>query len=251
MVPINITYLGHASTIIQIAGVTIYTDPHFGVKALCVKRSEPLPFKPEELPPPDLILISHAHYDHLDLHSFKYFHSKVPVIVPRGVGRFLGRYVRNPVIELVKGSEYVFDKGVTIHAVPVKHKGGRLSGLRYRKALGYVVESEAGNIFFAGDTAYTKDLLKARQLGPLKLALLPIAPCKPRFFMKRYHMDPAQALRIFEELGAKHMVPIHWGVFRLGLDRVEESIEILAGLLAKSGLKDSIHILKAGQNLSL
>ena len=117
-----VTYLGHASTIIQSDGLNIYTDPHFGTKALLVKRRRPVPQAPETLPRPDAILISHAHYDHLDFHSFKYFASDIPVILPLGLSQFVGRFIRNPLIELAPGAEIILKDRIQLRAIPARHK---------------------------------------------------------------------------------------------------------------------------------
>ncbi len=245
-----VTYLGHASTIIQIDGQTLYTDPHFGRRALFARRRQKI-VSPETIPSADAILISHAHYDHLDLHSFKYFASTIPVILPYGLKDFLARYIRNPLIELHPESEFTLQNKLTVRAVPIKHRGGRISGLRYTAATGYRVKGEGGCVFFAGDTAYHPPLRQLGEEATIDVALLPIGPCSPRWFMKRGHMNPKEALRLFAEMGAHRMVPIHWGTFRLGLEGVEMPLHWLQGELEKSPLREQITLLQPGESQPL
>lgn len=243
----GITYLGHASAVIEVDGLNVYTDPHFGPKALCMQRKRPLPIPPEELPPPDAVLISHSHYDHLDLHSFKYFSSHVPVFIPYGLSLFLGRFIRNPVIELAPEASYQLKGRVSIRAIPVQHHGGRLSGLRLREATGYLLGGNGGNVFFAGDTAYREDLAEITRYGPVQAALLPIGPIYPKWYMRRHHLDPDQAILLGAELDSATVIPIHWGVFRLGLEGVDSSIERLRKRLPQSSVADRFVILEPGE----
>ncbi len=242
-----ITYIGHSTTIIHVDGLNIYTDPHFGRKALWLKRKRPLPVPPEDLPAPDAIIISHAHYDHLDLHSFKYFSSRVPVLIPHGLSLFLGRFIRNPVIELAPGADYRLKDRVTIRAIPVQHRGGRIFGLRLREATGYLVKGVSENVFFPGDTAYRPDFVEMKRHGPLAAAMLPIGPIYPKWLMRRRHLDPDQAIRLGEELAPATLIPIHWGQFHLGLEGADTPLHWLKKRLPDSSVADRFVILEPGQ----
>lgn len=245
-----ITYLGHASTIVRLGGLNVYTDPHFGRRALWAKRHQEI-IPPETLPPPDAIVISHAHYDHLDLHSFKYFSSRVPVFIPYGLKDFLARHIRNPLIELHPESEFLLQEKVTLCTIPVRHRGGRISGLRYRGSTGYLLKGEGGTVFFAGDTAYHPPLRQLSEKNSIDCALLPIGPCYPRWFMKWRHLNPEEVLRLFQEMGARTMIPIHWGVFRMGLEGAATPLHWLKNHLETSPLKERVTILQPGESWTL
>lgn len=245
-----ITYLGHASVIIQLAGLNLYTDPHFGKRSLLVPRKRPPPIDPGTLSRHGVILLSHSHYDHLDLHSFKYFSGDMPVVLPFGLAGLMQRFVRNPLIELTEGASWSIGP-VRIRAVPAKHPGGRWTGLRYRASLGYLIECEETRIYFAGDTAYDESLLGLRDYGPIDLALLPIGPVYPKFYMKRRHLDPDDALRLLEALDAKRMVPIHWGMFRLGLEGASTPLHWLKNRLKDSPLRQRVLLLDPGDTVGL
>lgn len=248
MSTLAITYLGHSSAIIRIDGKTLYTDPHFGRRALWPKRRVPVPRAVETLPPPDAILVSHAHYDHLDLHSFKYFSSKIPVFVPVGLASFLAKHVRNPIVELKVDGEFSLSASVKLHGVAVKHHGGRWSHLRFHQCIGFVIEGSTGTVFFPGDTAYDDSLKQVTQFGPLRAALLPIGPCYPRVFMKHRHLNPEEALQLTEELNPDCMIPIHWGVFRLGLEGPTTPLHWLQARLTDSVVREKVCILQPGES---
>jgi len=245
-----ITYLGHATTLLQVGGLKLFTDPHFGRRAWCARRKQPVPVPPETLPEPDAILISHAHHDHLDLHTYKYFSSHVPVIVPMGLAKLLEKFICNPIIELKEGAPWQ-NGAVTIRAVRAYHHGGRFSQLRYCESAGYLIETGTERIYFAGDTAYREDLAEIRLRGPIDVALLPIGPVFPRFIMRRRHLDPDKALRLAEELDTACMIPIHWGLFRLGFEGAATPLHWLKGRLADSPIADRVRILQPGEHLVL
>ena len=245
---IEIAFLGHSTVRIQTDSVSFLTDPVFSERVLWCRRKTPFPVPPERLPEPSAIFVSHAHYDHLDLPTFKYFSSKIPIVLPQGIGRLLARCVKNPLIELTAGTTHEISDRLRVTAFPVTHGGFRLSGLTYRQCLGYLIESDGKKIFFPGDSAYRNDF---KVFQKPHVALLPIGPCRPEWFMRPKHMTPEEAIRLAEELDAGVTIPIHWGTFRLGMEPIEEPIGRFRHLSETKGLHDRIAILQPGEKISL
>lgn len=243
----QVTWIGHSTCLIEANGLSLLTDPVYSDRVLMARRRIPLPRLPAEFPIPSAILISHAHYDHLDIHTLKFFPSHVPIVAASGLGKLIGKFCRNPILEIVHGTTEEVLPGLRITAFPVTHFSFRLSGLTYRGCNGYWIEMAGKKIFFPGDTAY-RDFKAFREPD---LALLPIGPCEPAWFMKRRHLDPSDAVRVMEDLGAKKMVPIHWGTFKLGIDALDAPIEKLRKLLSEGNLADRVTILNAGDTLGL
>jgi L-ascorbate metabolism protein UlaG (beta-lactamase superfamily) len=118
-------------------------------------------------------------------------------------------------------------------------------------ACSYIIEVGGKTIFFAGDTAYHSDFRNIGNTYNVDAALLPIGCYKPQFYMKRFHMDPADAVQAFLDLKAKFMIPIHWGTFRLSLEKPEEPIEWLKKIAAERKIEDQIKILQPGEHLEI
>jgi len=256
---IAITYIGHATTIIESEKAKVITDPHLTAKTLCVKRSEKLDLDFSRLDGLDAILISHAHHGHLNLNSFKYFSSSVPVFVPTGLGAYVSKFVRNPVVELEHWTSHKLPGGAEVLALPAKHLGFRWIPIRRRTCNSYIVTLPCGDddaplapktnsVFFAGDTAFGRHFAEIReffeQTSKIDAAILPIGGWSPSFIMKYFHMNPTEALEAFRVLGAKHLVPIHYDTFRLTLDKKEESLEWLSRLALEREMADKVQILR-------
>jgi len=250
---ISCRYIGHATAILRAGPSVIITDPHFGKRTLVFPRVAELPIDPSELPDLSCVLLSHTHFDHLDISSYKYISCAVPIIVPEGSERAIGRYMPNPVIELSHYAEHELADGTKIMAVPLAHRSSRLSHLRFKKTNGYIVWREgAGRIFFCADSAYSPLFREIGNLGKIDLALLPIGGYSPRWPMLRCHMSPSEAVQAFEDLRAAHMVPIHYGTFRLSLEPVDEPARILREIVAaRQDLSGRIHILSHGESFSI
>ena len=244
----EITFLGHSTVLIKGGGHTLLTDPVLGDRILSVRRLVPLPIALTDLPQPSALLISHGHYDHLDLHSLKFFSRDVPIVLPPGLGKLVSKFVNNPIIEIGHGASHRLAEGLTISAFPVTHSNFRLSGLNYRGCNGYWIEMNGAKIFFPGDSAYRTDFAAFRDPD---LALLSIGPCQHSWLRKRGHLSPSEAVRIMEETGARKMVPIHWGTFKMGLEEADASVETLKQIVAERNFGERVAILSHGESLSL
>jgi N-acyl-phosphatidylethanolamine-hydrolysing phospholipase D len=213
-----VLWIGHATALIQIDDKVILTDPVFtSTVGQFSKRLVEPGLDPDKLPKCDAVLISHMHFDHLSLGSLAEIEKKVRMLLmPHGGVSYLTDF-DFPVIEL--GTWQAWEKdGLRVTAVPVDHVAYRY-GLDDAWAkdsfTGYVIEYHGIKVYFGGDTAYDQKLFgdAALHFPGLEVALLPISPIEPRDFMRRVHMDPREALQAFFDLGAKHMVPIHYDTF--------------------------------------
>jgi L-ascorbate metabolism protein UlaG (beta-lactamase superfamily) len=245
---IRLTFLGHSTVLIQDGPLAVLTDPVFSDRVLTVRRRVPFPVSPNDLPRPAALLISHAHYDHLDLHTLKFFDSNVPIVLPPGLGKLVSKFVKNPIVEITHGASHRLAEGLTVTAFPVSHYGFRLSGLTYRGTNGYWIEMNGSKVFFPGDTGYRADFASFRNPDA---ALLPIGPCRPAWIMRSRHLTPADAVRVMEETGAKKMIPIHWGTFKLGFDAADAPMEELKRIVSERNFDGRVALLEPGQTINL
>ncbi len=222
-----LTWIAHATFLLQLGGVNLLTDPQFSERASPLSWWGPkrimapgIPLR--ELPPIDAVLISHNHYDHLDLATVRALAARpagegsTRVFVPLGLKEwFAGEGIEN-VVELDWWDSVEY-KGLTLHAVPAQHFSKR-SFFDNDETLwaGWVVEHPRFKFYIAGDTGYSPDFLEiGRRLGPLDLAALPIGAYEPRWFMRSMHLNPAEAVQVHQDLGARYSVGMHWGTFDL------------------------------------
>jgi L-ascorbate metabolism protein UlaG (beta-lactamase superfamily) len=212
---LRITYVGHATVQLDTGGVRLLTDPVLRQRMMRLRRIVPPPAV-EEFDRPDAVLISHAHFDHLDLSSLRQLRS-CPALVPRGCGRLLRSAGFEEVTEMRSG-ERVQVGEVEVTAARVDHDGRRHPFSRARESLAYLVDGSARTLFL-GDTGLFEGM---RQLaGGIDLALLPIWGWGPR--LGRGHMGPAEAADAAALLEARVAIPIHWGTYAArGVDWLED-----------------------------
>jgi N-acyl-phosphatidylethanolamine-hydrolysing phospholipase D len=228
----TLTWIGHSTFLVQLEGLNLITDPIFTERASPVyfagpKRVTPVGLALDDLPPLDVVLISHNHHDHLNEHSVRAILARQPenpplFVVPAGLGKWFRRRGFPRVAELdwwesVDSGAFQSLAGLKIHAVPVQHWSQRTALLvNHSRWLGFIVEGRGGKLFFPGDTGYSKDFADIRRrFGPMTVALLPIGAYEPEWFMKPMHTNPEEAARIHMDLGAKLSVAMHWGTFAL------------------------------------
>ena len=199
----RLTWLGHATVLVELAGAALLTDPVLRPRVAHLRRYATPPAPPSRV---DVILVSHAHRDHLDLPSLRLLDAQAPVVVPLGAARALRRSGRE-VHELAPGQALEVG-AVHVVAVPAVHDGSRSPLSRPAAAIGYLIGG-ARSVYFAGDT---ERFARMADLHGVDVALLPISGWGPR--LGPGHMDPDQAARAAADLRPRVVVPIHWGTFR-------------------------------------
>ncbi len=215
--PASLTWVGHASFVARLGGQLVATDPLFSERIQgVVRRLSPPGVVPEALPPIDVVLVSHNHYDHLDVPSLKRIGPEALYVVPLGNGRTLKGAGLPRVVELDWWQSHVVgDLEVTL--VPARHWSMRAPWDRNDGLWGgFVLRGPEGVAYHAGDTAFFEDFREIRaRCGAIDWAMLPVGAYEPRWFMEPQHMNPDDALRAFELLDARALIAMHWGTFVL------------------------------------
>jgi L-ascorbate metabolism protein UlaG (beta-lactamase superfamily) len=248
---ITVSWVGHATLLVGIHGHWFLTDPVFSERLLGVMARKVKPaLTPAELPPLDAILISHAHFDHLDLPSLRQL-GNVPLVVPPGVPTFLPRDLPQHEVVAVDTWKAWHHGDVTITAVPASHGDGRYLVDRWHKHshTGWVIQVGARTVYFAGDTGYIP--AAATELGHrfrIDVALIPVGPAGRAGWIERWradvHANPDDALSLFRATGAQWMVPIHFGTFFQPADLERPIVE---AAIARRHLEHEVRVLAIGE----
>ena len=231
---IRATYINHATILIQVDGLNILTDPIWSERASPVTFAGPKRIRApgiaiSDLPEIDLVLISHNHYDHLDTASLKQLRqqqNKEPIIVS-GLGNaaLLRSLGYDQAIEL-DWSDSTTVENATVHFVECQHRSARGVFDQMRTLWGsFVVETSEGNIYFAGDTGYSPHFKEqGERFGSFALSILPIGAYEPRWFMKDIHLNPEEAVQAHKDLNSQQSLGIHFGVFQLTWEPVDQPV---------------------------
>ena len=247
----RITFINHATVLLELDGKNILTDPVFCFAiSYWIPRLRRAGLKLEELPPIDAILLSHNHYDHLNFKSLRALQRRFDpeIVVPQGDGRYARKLGFRHIHEM-RWWESISVTGLTVHAVPARHTGGRLPWNKERSlCCGYVVETKNTSVYFAGDTAYDSFFTDIAKKFHLDVALLPIGAYKPHAWFEHIHLNPATAFRAFKETKAKHLIPVHWGTFKISDEPMDEPPRLLLKEASKSVVSNAVHILQNGES---
>ena len=242
----SVTWIGHATVLLRVAGKNMLIDPIFSERASPVpfagpKRIAPLPIDVPDLPSIDVVMITHNHYDHLDEPSVRRL-----AAMPGGHPRFLVPLGLKPWftelgidrVEELDWWQSVGEGSARITFVPVQHWSRRTFTDRDQSLWGgWAIEGEGIRVIHLGDTGYSPDFRDiGERLGPFDLALIPIGAYAPRWFMRAKHLDAAEAIQVRADLRARRAIGIHWGTFPMADDPPDEAPQILARERDRAGL---------------
>lgn len=243
---LRVTFVNHSTVLLQFDSLNVLTDPVWAERVSPFsfagpKRNNPPGIRFNDLPKIDVLLLSHNHWDHLDIDTFVRLcqRDQPRVYCTLGVKAFLERKGCRNVTEMDWGQSVVHNDRTVIHCVPAQHFSGR--GMLDRDGTlwaGFVVESQiAGKVYFAGDSGYSP-LFKAigKRFGPLRLALIPIGAYIPEWFMAPVHCSPAQAVQIHQDVWSEQSVAIHFGTFPLADDGQQQPVGDLGRALTATGI---------------
>ena len=244
----RVSYVGHASFLVQTAGLNILLDPVWSMRAspfrhVAPKRVNDPGIAFADLPPIDVVLVSHAHYDHLDTATLSRLAAAhhPQVITPLGNDAIMRAHDKAIAAEAYDWHDRVeIGRDAAVTLVPTRHWSARnLSDRNMSLWASFVIEVPAGRMYFVGDSSYGEGghFRDARQrYGPFQLALLPIGAYEPRWFMADQHMNPAEAVQAFIDCGAKRALGHHYGTFQLTDEAIDAPLVALAEALQAAGI---------------
>ena len=261
---LRVTLVGHATFLVQTEGLNILIDPVWSKRASPVQWAGPLRVNPpgiafENLPKLDAVLVSHNHYDHMDMATLSALARRdAPrVITPLGNDKIMWRSDRSIDAQAHDwGARVPLNGRLAVHLEPAYHWSARGLG-DHRMALwcAFVIETPAGAIYHIADTGWGAGAIFSavrEKHGPPRLAMIPIGAYAPRWFMGEQHVDPEEALRIFQLCGARRAVGHHWGTFQLTDEPIDEPQRRLHAALDEAGIdRQLFHAMRPGESLDV
>jgi N-acyl-phosphatidylethanolamine-hydrolysing phospholipase D len=246
----SITFINHATVLIRIGSANFLTDPVYtNTVSYILPHLKPAGVPFHHLPPIDGVLISHNHYDHLNLKTLRRLSEKKPpmIVVTRGNVKYARRAGFTNIVELNWWERCKYN-GIVITCVPAKHTSGR-GAFDMNKTVygGYVLESTQHTVYFAGDTAYDGFFKILAEKFSIDAALLPIGAYRPRSWFKHIHMCPEEAVKAFLDLKARYLIPIHWGTFKISDEPMDEPPRLILEESQRMNISDRLFLLDNGR----
>jgi len=241
---VAITWIGHASFLIQFTNLNVLIDPNFANWLFFLKRIKRSGLKIQDLPRIDLVLLTHAHFDHFHKPTLRRLPQPKIGVMPRGVGDLAQNLGFTRIIEL-DWWESFSQNDWKVTFTPSRHWGARTLRDSHRGYGGFVLEHQGRKIYHAGDSAYFDGFKEiGRRLAP-EIALLPIGAYHPASF-RRVHMGPDEAVKAFRDLRARCLVPMHYGTFKLSFEDLNEPPRWLVEIAIKENLMHKVRMLDEG-----
>jgi L-ascorbate metabolism protein UlaG (beta-lactamase superfamily) len=241
---ICLTWIGHASFLIQWRGFNILVDPIWSLWLKIIKRIRRPGFPLKHLPAIDLVLVTHAHFDHLDRRTLRRIAAWQPIVVPDGVGNLVHDLGFETVHELMPWESLSVGE-IQVTLTPCHHWGARVLHDSHRGFGGFHLKLGSRTIFHCGDSAYFPGFSEIGARLPTEIALLPIGAYDPPS-RREVHMNPEQAVQAFRELKADVMVPMHYGSFRLSFEPPEEPLHRLRAEVQKFEMQGKVVVMEEG-----
>jgi L-ascorbate metabolism protein UlaG (beta-lactamase superfamily) len=242
---IGITWIGHASFLIQTSEVNILIDPNWSKWLSVIKRLKKPGFEIHHLPEIDFVLVTHAHFDHLDRRTLRKVAADQPIVVPIGVGNLVHDLGFHIVHELDYWQTIKLGP-IEVSLTPCYHWGARFLADLHRGFGGFAVTVDGRTIFHCGDSAFFPGFREIGEHYKIDIALLPIGAYEP-ISGREVHMNPEEAVKAFIELKAKTLVPMHYGSFRLSFEPLHEPLERLQSAAREHGIQDKMLVMTEGK----
>lgn len=248
---LGITFIGHSSFLLQVAGKNILIDPVFAKWLIILRRARRPGVQVQDLPPIDLVLQTHAHMDHLNLPSLRAVveHTRTlrgtspEIIVPEGVDDLVRPLGFSHIHTMSWWQEFT-SRSLRVVMTPAQHWGKRFFNDDHRGYGGYFIQSGSHSVYHSGDTAYFSGFQEIARLRP-QFALLPIGAYSPDLF-RSVHTTPEDALQAFLDLRAQRMIPMHYGTFRLTTEPLDEPLPRLLAAARKARIADRVSPMEEG-----
>ncbi|HEV3270986.1 MAG TPA: MBL fold metallo-hydrolase [Candidatus Methylacidiphilales bacterium] len=241
---LSITWIGHASFLIQTPRHNILVDPNWANWLIVIKRLKRAGLSIHDLPNIDLVLITHAHFDHLNRRTLRAVAARQPIVVPSGVASLVHDLGFEKVHEMNWWDEWEY-RDLKVTFTPAKHWGARVLHDQHRGYGGFVIGFEGRQVYHCGDSAYFSGFREiGRRLAP-EIALLPIGAYEPPSG-RDVHMGPEEAVQAFHELKSKTFVPMHFGTYRMSYEPMHEPAQRLMLAGSNAGILQKIRFLVEG-----
>ena len=241
---VALTWIGHASFLVQFTDLNVLIDPNFANWIFFLKRIKHAGLKISDLPPIDLVLLTHAHFDHFHRPTLRKLPAPKIGVLPWGVGDLARGLGFGRIVELQWWESFSHEEW-KVTLTPTKHWGARTLRDEHRGYGGFLLEHQGRAIFHAGDSAYFDGFKEIGTRCAPEIALLPIGAYYPDSF-RHVHMGPDEAVKVFQELHAKWLVPMHYGAFKLSFEAMDEPPRWLNEIVKRDGLTHHLKLLEEG-----